>query len=94
MQPRLDLVISLLSGSYLKATTGLGLIFHGDSGLGVDNNFKLEVYVHADYASKATDRRSVSGAAVLCGGAPVTWLSRTHKCVPRLRQNTLRWAMV
>ena len=35
----------------------------------------------ADYASKATDRRSVSCAVVTCGGAPVAWLSRTQKCV-------------
>lgn len=37
------------------------------------------MFVDVDYASKATDRRSVSGAAVVCGGSPVTWLSRTQK---------------
>lgn len=37
--------------------------------------------VDADYAGKATDRRSVSGAAVTCGGVPVAWFSRTQKYV-------------
>ena len=37
---------------------------------------------HADYASKATDRRSVSGGAIICVGACcVCWFSRTQKCV-------------
>ena len=31
--------------------------------------------------SKATDRRSVSGGVVMCGGAAVSWFSRTQKCV-------------
>ena len=35
----------------------------------------------ADYASKATDRRSVSGGVIMCGGASVCWFSRTQKCV-------------
>ena len=34
----------------------------------------------ADYASKATDRRSVSGGAVMGGGA-YFWFSRTQMCV-------------
>ena len=33
------------------------------------------------YASKAADRRSVSGGLVMCGGACVSWFSRTQKCV-------------
>ena len=41
----------------------------------------LEVLADADYASKATDGRSVSGGAIMCGGASVCWFSRTHKCV-------------
>ena len=35
----------------------------------------------ADYASKATDRRSVSGGLIICGGASVCWFSSTQKCV-------------
>ena len=38
-------------------------------------------HADADYASKAADRRSVSGGAVMCAGTWVCWLSRTQKCV-------------
>ena len=41
----------------------------------------LKVFADADYVSKATDRRSVSGGAIMCGGACVCWFSRTQKCV-------------
>ena len=41
----------------------------------------LEVFADADYASEATDRRSVSGGVIMCGGASVCWFSRTQKCV-------------
>ena len=44
-------------------------------------NISSEVFADADYASKATDRRSVSGGAIMCGGACVCWFSRTQKCV-------------
>ena len=44
----------------------------------------LKVLADADYASKATDRRSVSGGAIMCGGACVYWFSRTQKCVTLL----------
>ena len=43
--------------------------------------FDLEIYVDADYAHKAEDRRSVSGVGVSCGRALVSWFSRTQKCV-------------
>ena len=43
--------------------------------------FSLEVFENADYASKATDRRSISGGLIMCGGASVCWFSRTQKCV-------------
>ena len=39
------------------------------------------MHADADYASNATDRRSVSGGAVMCAGACVCWFSRTQKCV-------------
>ena len=60
---------------YLRTTSDLGIIFQRGSGL------VLEVFADADYASKATDRRSVSGRVVMCGGAAVYWFSRTQKCV-------------
>ena len=43
--------------------------------------FDLETYLDADYAHMAEDRRSVSGVVVFCGGTPVSWFSRTQKCV-------------
>ena len=39
------------------------------------------MYADADYASKAADRKSVSGGAVMCAGACVRWFSRTQKGV-------------
>ena len=44
-------------------------------------SLQLEVFADSDFASKATDRRSVSGGIVMCGGAAVSWFSRTQKCV-------------
>ena len=41
----------------------------------------MQVFADADYASKAADRRSVSGGLVMCGGACVSWFSRTEKIV-------------
>ena len=41
----------------------------------------MEVFADADYASKAADRRSVSGGLVMCGGGCISWFSRTQKCV-------------
>ena len=39
------------------------------------------MYVDADFASKATDRRSVSGVMVFVAAMLVVWVSRTQKCV-------------
>ena len=62
----------------MNATLDLGRRFKRDSGLdSVQLEFDLETYVDADYARKAEDRRSVSGVAVSCGGALVSWFSRT-----------------
>ena len=60
---------------YLKSTSHFGITFQQGSGI------DLEVFADADYASTATDRRSVSGGIVMCGGAAVSWFSRTQKCV-------------
>ena len=45
----------------------------------------LEFFADADYASQATDRRSVSGGALMRGGVCVCCFSRTQKCVTLLR---------
>ena len=39
----------------------------------------LEVFADANYASKATDRRSVSDGAIMYGSSCVYWFSRTQK---------------
>ena len=44
-------------------------------------SISLEVFVDANHASRATDRRSVSGGAIMCSGTCVCWFSRTQKCV-------------
>ena len=44
------------------------------------SKYSLEVFADAHYASKATDRRSVSGRAIICGGACACWFSRRQKC--------------
>ena len=41
-------------------------------------------FAGADYASKATDRRSVFGGVVIFAGGAVSWYSQTQKCVTLL----------
>ena len=41
----------------------------------------LFIVSFADYASRSTARRSVSGGVVMCAGAPVWWHSKTQKCM-------------
>ena len=48
---------------------------------GTAGGLSLQVFADANYASKAPDRRSVSGGLVMCTGACVSWFSRTQKCV-------------
>ena len=63
--------------NYLLETAHLTLKFKRDSSVDVG----ILVYVDADFASKATDRRSVSGAMVFVAAMLVVWISRTQKCV-------------
>jgi len=60
---------------FLKYTRTMGLTF--DKGKGLD----LVAYSDSDYARDEQDRRSVSGAAIMCSGACVSWFSRTQRCV-------------
>ena len=62
---------------YINGTSGYGITVQR----GILSSIPLEVFADADYASKATDMRSVSGGAVLCGGTSVCRFFRTHKCV-------------
>ncbi|CAB1117636.1 unnamed protein product [Ectocarpus sp. CCAP 1310/34] len=62
---------------YVVRTSDLGISFRRGSVAGLS----MEVFADADYASKAADRRSVSGGLVMCGGGCSSWFSRTQKCV-------------
>ena len=60
---------------YVFSTSDFGITFQKGSEL------ELVASADADYASKAADRRPVSGGATMCAGACVCWFSRTQKCV-------------
>ena len=53
----------------LQYTSGHGITFQRGMGSGVD----LELNVDSDFASRATNRRSVSGGVVMCAGACVSF---------------------
>ena len=52
---------------YINGTSEYGITFQR----GTLSGISLEVFADADYASKATDRRSVSVGVIMCGGASV-----------------------
>ena len=62
---------------YIRFTSSYGITFQRGTASGVG----LKVFVDSDFASKATDRRSVSGGVVMCAGACVSFFSRTQKSV-------------
>ena len=62
---------------YIDGTSDYGITFQR----GTLSSISLEVFADADYASKATDKQSVPGGAIMSGGASVCWFSRTQKCV-------------
>ena len=45
------------------------------------SSLSLEVLADADYASKATDRRSVSGRSIMCRNTSICWFPSTQKRV-------------
>lgn len=57
---------------YLKDASNFG------NTLQQGNGVELEVFADANYASKATDRRSLTGGAILYGRAAVNWFSTTR----------------
>ena len=63
--------------AYINGTCGFGITYQRGTTVGIS----LECFADADYASRATDRRYVSGGAIMCGGACACWFSRTQKCV-------------
>ena len=64
----------------INGTSEYGIIFQREA----LSSISLEVFAHADYASKATGRRSVSGGVIMREGASVCWFTRTQKCVTLL----------
>ena len=52
---------------YINGTSEYGITFQR----GALSSIPLEVFADADYPSEATDRRSVSGELITCGGASV-----------------------
>ena len=65
--------------AYINGTSDFGITYQRGTLLA---SISLVVFADSDYASKATDRRSVSGGAIMYGGACcVCWFSRTQKCV-------------
>ena len=63
--------------AYINGTRGFDITYQRGTTVGIS----IGVFADADYANKATDRRSVSGGAIMCGGACVCWFSRTQKCI-------------
>ena len=61
----------------MNGTSEYGITFQR----GTLSGISLEAFADADYASKASDRRLVSGELIMCGGASVRWFSRTQKCI-------------
>ena len=62
---------------YVRFTSSYGITFQWGTASGVG----LEVFVDSDFASRATDRTSISGGVVMCAGACVSFFSRTQKRV-------------
>ena len=63
-------IFANINGSY-----GFGITYQRGTSAGVS----LEIFADAEYASKGSERRSVSGGAIVCGGACVCWFSRTQE---------------
>lgn len=60
---------------YVGGTSRLGSIFQsGDS-------LQFTIFEDTDYATKATNRRSLSGGVGICGRSAVNWFCRTQKSV-------------
>ena len=62
---------------YVRFTSGYSITFQRGTARGVG----FEMYVDSDYASKATDRKPVSGGVVMCAGGYVPFFPRTQKSV-------------
>ena len=61
--------------AYIDATRDLGITYERGSCL------SLTAFTDADHASKATNRRAISGVAIMLGGTTVCAISRTQHYV-------------
>ena len=61
--------------AYLNSTRDFGIVYKKGE------EISLSVYTEADYTSKETGRRSISGVAVMLGNAVMYATSRTQYCV-------------
>lgn len=62
---------------YTVRTRSYGVSFQR----GTVEGFSLVAFCDADYASRATDRRSTSGGVIMCAGGPILCFSKTQRCV-------------
>ena len=63
--------------AYINGTCGFCITYQRGTTVGTS----LEVFADADYASRATDRRSESGGGIMFAGVCACWFSRTQKCI-------------
>ena len=63
--------------AYINGTRGFGITYQRGASVGI----LIEIFADEDYANKATDKKSVSCGALICGDACVCWFSRTQKYV-------------
>ena len=75
---------------YVRFTSSFGITFQR----GMVGGDHMELFVDSDFASKATHRRSVSGAVVMLAGACVMYLCRTQKSVALSSMDAKYVAMV
>lgn len=68
---------ALLILGYVKRTSTFGITYQNGSAEGLN----MLTFADADYASKTADRRSVAGGVIMCGGAALSWFSRSQNCV-------------
>ena len=79
--------------AYINDTSDIGITYQRGTSVGIS----LEIFVGADYASwasKATNRRSMPGKVIMCGGACVCWFSRTQKRVTLSTSKAVRRFML
>jgi hypothetical protein len=65
--------------AYVQGTKQIGITYK--FGPAKDADKYLYAYADANYASDASDRKSVSGVLILLNGSPVQWRSKKQDCI-------------